>query len=40
MSDTSALEQILRHDRLIVAGGIAGVTALAWTYLLPGRAST
>lgn len=36
MSDTSALEQILRHDRLIVAGGIAGVTALAWTYLFAG----
>ncbi len=36
MSDTSALEQILRHDRLIVAGGIAGVTALAWAYLFAG----
>jgi len=33
MNETSALEQILRHDRLIVAGGIAGVMALAWAYL-------
>jgi predicted metal-binding membrane protein len=36
MSDTSALEQMLRHDRLIVAGGIAGVMALAWVYLFAG----
>jgi predicted metal-binding membrane protein len=36
MSGTSALEQMLRHDRLIVAAGIAGVVALAWAYLFAG----
>lgn len=36
MTETSALEQILRHDRLIVAVGIAGVVALAWAYLFAG----
>src|ERR1700682_575108 len=36
MSDRSALEQMLRHDRLIVAGGIAGVMALAWVHLFAG----
>ncbi|KWV59309.1 hypothetical protein AS156_32110 [Bradyrhizobium macuxiense] len=36
MRETSALEHVLRHDRLIFAGGIAAVTALAWGYLLTG----
>ncbi|MFB9268471.1 DUF2182 domain-containing protein [Bradyrhizobium erythrophlei] len=36
MSETSALEQLLRHDRLIFTGGIAAVMALAWAYLLAG----
>ncbi|MGL3210274.1 DUF2182 domain-containing protein [Bradyrhizobium sp. BR 1433] len=36
MSETSALENVLRHDRLIFAGGIAAVMALAWAYLLAG----
>ncbi len=33
---TSALEQTLRHDRLIVAIGIATVVAFSWGYLLAG----
>jgi predicted metal-binding membrane protein len=33
MSESSALEKLLRHDRLIVAAGLAGAVALAWTYL-------
>src|SRR5258705_1824980 len=33
---TSALEQPLRHDRLIVAIGIATVAAFAWRYRLAG----
>jgi predicted metal-binding membrane protein len=36
MTGTSALEQALRHDRLIVAIGIAGVVALSWSYLIAG----
>jgi predicted metal-binding membrane protein len=36
MTETSALEKVLRHDRLIVAVGIAGVVALAWAYLVAG----
>jgi len=36
MNETSALEQVLRHDRLIVAVGIAGVGAPAWAYLFDG----
>jgi predicted metal-binding membrane protein len=36
MTGTSTLEDVLRHDRLIVAVGIAGVVALAWVYLLAG----
>ena len=36
MTETSALEQVLRHDRVIVAAGIAGVVALAWVYLVTG----
>src|SRR5262245_66274406 len=36
MMRTSALEQTLRHDRLIVAIGIATVVAFSWGYLLAG----
>jgi predicted metal-binding membrane protein len=36
MTETSALEKVLRHDRLIVAIGLAGVVALAWVYLIAG----
>lgn len=34
-SDT-ALEALLKRDRLVVTGGLAGVIALAWAYLLLG----
>jgi predicted metal-binding membrane protein len=36
MTGTSALEKVLRHDRLIAAVGLAGVVALAWFYLVAG----
>lgn len=36
MTETSALEKVLRHDRLIVAVGLAGAVALAWVYLAAG----
>jgi predicted metal-binding membrane protein len=36
MTETSALEKVLRHDRLIVAIGLAAAVALAWTYLAAG----
>ena len=36
MTGTSALEQVLRHDRLIVAFGIAAVVAFSWSYLIAG----
>jgi predicted metal-binding membrane protein len=36
MTETSALERVLRHDRLIVAVGLAGVVALACVYLVAG----
>lgn len=36
MTETSALEKMLRHDRLIVAVGVAGVVAMAWVYLVAG----
>jgi predicted metal-binding membrane protein len=36
MTETSALEKVLRHDRQIVAVGLAGVVALAWVYLVAG----
>src|SRR5216684_8909696 len=36
MTEMSALEKVLRHDRLIVAVGLAGVVALAWVYLVAG----
>ncbi len=36
MTETSSLEKVLRHDRLIVVVGLAGVVALAWVYLVAG----
>jgi predicted metal-binding membrane protein len=36
MMRTSALEQTLRHDRLIVAIGIGVVVAFSWGYLIAG----
>ena len=36
MTETSALEKMLRHDRLIVASGLAAAVALAWAYLAAG----
>ena len=36
MTGTWALEQTLRHDRLIVAIGIATVVAFSWGYLIAG----
>jgi predicted metal-binding membrane protein len=36
MTGTWVLEQTLRHDRLIVAIGIAAVVAFSWGYLLAG----
>jgi predicted metal-binding membrane protein len=36
MTETSVLEKVLRHDRLIVAVGLAGAVALAWVYLAAG----
>jgi predicted metal-binding membrane protein len=33
MNDTM-LEAVLRRDRLVVAGALAAVTALAWSYVL------
>jgi predicted metal-binding membrane protein len=34
MSETSTLESVLKRDRAIVLAGIAGLSALAWAYLL------
>jgi predicted metal-binding membrane protein len=34
MAQASTLEAVLRRDRLIVLAGLAGVTALAWLYLV------
>lgn len=36
MTETSALEKVLRHDRLIVVVGLAAAVALAWAYLAAG----
>ncbi len=36
MRDTPALERVLRHDRLIVVSGLAGVVVLSWIYILAG----
>ena len=34
MTETSTLEALLKRDRVVVLAGLAGVTGLAWTYLL------
>ncbi len=34
MTETSGLEALLKRDRAVVLAGLAGVTGLAWTYLL------
>lgn len=36
VADSPALEQVLRHDRVIVVGGLAGVVVLSWIYILAG----
>jgi predicted metal-binding membrane protein len=36
MAELSALQYLLRRDRLIVAVGLAAVAALAWVYLVTG----
>ena len=36
VADTPALERVLRHDRLIVVGALAGVVVLSWIYILAG----
>ncbi len=36
MSDYSPLERVLRRDRLVVLGGLGGVIALSWAYVLMG----
>src|SRR5260370_27074991 len=36
MTESLALEHVLRRDRLIVVVGVAGVVALAWVYLVGG----
>jgi predicted metal-binding membrane protein len=33
MSETTAFEQVLKRDRMLVLAGLAGVTVLAWVYL-------
>jgi len=34
MPETSVLASVLRHDRAIVIGGLVGVVALSWLYLV------
>ncbi len=34
MTETTALEALLKRDRVVVLAGLAGVTGLAWAYLL------
>jgi len=34
MSDRSALEYVLKRDRMVVLAGLVGVTAVAWIYLV------
>ncbi|MCH7539314.1 MAG: DUF2182 domain-containing protein, partial [Proteobacteria bacterium] len=36
VADSPALERVLRHDRVIVVGGLVGVIVLSWTYILAG----
>ena len=33
MQSSTALEAVLKRDRLIVLGGLAGIAALAWAYM-------
>jgi len=33
MQSSTALETVLKRDRMIVLGGLAGITALAWAYI-------
>src|SRR3954452_19109610 len=33
MQRSTALEAVLKRDRLIVLGGLAGITVLAWAYV-------
>lgn len=33
MQNSTVLEAILKRDRMIVLGGLAGITALAWAYM-------
>lgn len=33
MHEGTALEAVLRRDRMIVLGGLVGISALAWAYL-------
>jgi predicted metal-binding membrane protein len=34
VSDSSALEYVLKRDRMVVLAGLVGVTAVAWIYLV------
>ncbi|MFZ1093925.1 MAG: DUF2182 domain-containing protein, partial [Xanthobacteraceae bacterium] len=34
MTDDGALETVLRRDRMVVAGALAVIAALAWGYVL------
>ena len=34
MSETTAVEAVLKRDRAVVLAGVAGLSALAWAYLL------
>lgn len=36
INDSSVIETVVKRDRLIVIGGIAGVVALSWVYILTG----
>ena len=33
IADSLALQRVLRHDRLIVVSGLAGVVVLSWVYI-------
>ncbi|MCK4897416.1 MAG: hypothetical protein KAS38_01455, partial [Anaerolineales bacterium] len=36
MSDSSVFETVIKHDRLIVIGGLVAVMVLSWIYILAG----
>jgi predicted metal-binding membrane protein len=36
VADSLALKRVLRHDRLIIVGGLAGVVVLSWVYIFAG----